>query len=269
MAAGITINSSATPATWIGDGTSRIQNDTAAASTITANSGATLNAGIILSNGGTNPNFTLTGSGNIRLSNTGNTANFTANGTNVFSNDLSTDVGSRAFGTLGTGSFTLTNRSFLNYDGVSGTSTFKPLTIANGSIAMINPRANLTLTGVISNSDPTAFVEALGPVYANLGGTGTLMLTANNTYGGPTYVSFEAVLAIPTIGNAGGEPLGTSSNAPSNLNLGQATPVGGRGDLLLTGTAAAYSTDRALPSMGSMASARGAAQSVCRTPAPR
>jgi fibronectin-binding autotransporter adhesin len=241
---GITINASATPSTWIGGGTSRLQNDTANPLTITANSGATLNAGIILSNGGTNSNFTLTGAGSIWLSNTGNTADITASGANVFSSDLSTDVGAGAFGTLGTGNFTLTNRSFLNYDGVSATST-KPLTIANGSIAVISGGVNLTLSGVISNSDPTAFVEVLGPAYANVTGTGTVTLTANNTYGGPTFVSDGAVLAIPTIGNAGSAgPLGMSSNAPTNLNLGQATALGGRGDLMLIGTAAAYSTDR-------------------------
>jgi fibronectin-binding autotransporter adhesin len=240
--AAVTIN--AGTSTWTGGGTSRIQNDTAGPVTVTANAGGTLNAGIILSNAGTNPNFTLTGAGSIRLSNPGNTANITANGANVFSSDLSTDVGAGAFGTLGTGSFALTNRSFLNYDGMSATSA-KPLTVANGSIAVLNAGTNLTLSGVISNSDPTAFVEVLGPAFANVAGTGTVTLTANNTYGGPTFVSDGAVLAIPTIGTAGtASPLGTSSNAPANLNLGQAIQFGGRGDLMLTGTAAAYSTDR-------------------------
>ena len=40
-AGGITVNADSTPSTWIGGGTSRIQNDTAGPLTVTANSGAT------------------------------------------------------------------------------------------------------------------------------------------------------------------------------------------------------------------------------------
>ena len=102
-AAGITINNGAT---WIGDGTSRIQNDTNGPLTITGTGAHFLNAGIILSNGGTNPNFTVANCG-IRLSNTGNTANITVSGY-VLSNDLSTNVGSARSGRLGPGHLSLT-----------------------------------------------------------------------------------------------------------------------------------------------------------------
>src|SRR5436305_7674861 len=95
-ASGITIN--AGNSTWIGAGTSRVQNNSGAALTMTVN--GNLDAGIILSNAGSNANFIKAGNGYLRLSNTGNTANLTATGGYVLSNDLSTNLGSGAFGTL-------------------------------------------------------------------------------------------------------------------------------------------------------------------------
>jgi hypothetical protein len=161
-AVGISINANPTPSTWIGGGTSRIQNDTAGPLTIATTTGATLNAGIILSNGGTNPNFTVTGGGSVRLANTGNTANITASGGTILSNDLSTDLGAGAFGTVGTGSFALTNASFLLYDGPTAT-TAKPMTIANSSIGVVTVGANLTLSTAISESTPGSFSKRWVP----------------------------------------------------------------------------------------------------------
>src|SRR5207253_11301176 len=116
--AGITINSGTS--NWLATqdpllSTSRIQNDTAGPLTINVVSGV-LNAGIILSAGGSNPNFIKSGGGYMRLSNTGNTANITVAGSYLVSNDLSTDVGAGAFGTLGTGAFSLSGGG-LAYDG--------------------------------------------------------------------------------------------------------------------------------------------------------
>jgi fibronectin-binding autotransporter adhesin len=244
-ASGITFGPSATPSSWIGGGTSRVQNDTSAPVPITAAAGAMLNAGIILSNGGTNPNFTITGAGSVRLANTGNTANIAASGGTILSNDLSTNLGTGAYGTLGTGNFALTNASFLLYDGPTAT-TAKPITIANSSIGVAAVGVNLTLSGPISESAPGSFFQALGPAYPNgVFGSGTVTVVGNNNYSGPTYVGYEGVLAIPTIGNGGAaSPIGTSSSDPANLVLGYAIGFGGRGSLMLTGTAAAYGTDR-------------------------
>ena len=72
-----------------------------------------------------------------------------------------------------------------------------------------------------------------------------MTVLTNNNYSGATFVGYQGVLAIPTIANGGAaSPIGTSSSDPANLVLGYAIGFGGRGDLMLTGTAATYSTDR-------------------------
>ena len=167
------------------------------------------------------------------------------------SNDLSTNVGAGAFGTLGAGDFALTNGGFLFYDGPTATSA-KPMTITSATIGVVTPGANLTLSSAFSESTPGSFFRALGPEYPNsVSGTGTVTVLTNNTYSGPTYVGYQGVLAIPTIANGGAaSPIGTSSSDPANLVLGYPISFGGRGDLMLTGTAAAYSTDRGVTVRG-------------------
>src|SRR5207253_10048414 len=159
--AGITLNYAYPGANWIGSGSSRIQNDTASPLNINMNNG-TLNVGIILSNAGTNPNFVFHG-GLIRLSNAGNTANITVNNLGqLYSNDLSTNVGAGAFGTLGAGTITL-NNGYLVYDGPAAT-TAKPLTLAGPGGSLALAFANLTMTGVIGESAAGAALTVNGPL---------------------------------------------------------------------------------------------------------
>jgi autotransporter-associated beta strand protein len=241
LSAGITVNPGTS--TWIGDGTSRILNDTAGPLPISVFAGGVLNAGIILSNGGANPEFTLSGGGAVRLMNTGNTANITVALT-AYSNDLSTNVGSGAYGTLGTGTIALTSTGTLIYDGVTATSA-KPLSLAGGvaTIVVPNTGVNLTLTGIIDDAGSGGALQVLGTGFAGNAGRSTLTLLANNTYLGATYVADRAILAVPTLADGGmASPIGASS-AAFNLALGTAS-VFGRGDLLLTGTNATYTTDR-------------------------
>jgi autotransporter-associated beta strand protein len=250
--AAVTINAGSS--SWIG-GTSHIQNDTTGPLTITAN--GSLIAGIALSSAGTNPNFTLTGSGSVRLANTGNTANITANGVTVFSNDLSTDVGAGAFGTLGTGTFALTNAAVLKYDGATATCA-KPFSLDSSTIAVINSGVILTLSGVVGQSTPGSSLQFLGPVFAGNMGSGTLTVLASNSRTGPIYVYDQGVLAISTIGNGGmASPIGASSNTVTNINLG-AVGNSARGDLLLTGTNGVYSTDRGVTVSGLYGTGGGA-----------
>src|SRR5205823_9752148 len=116
--AGITINPSATAATCTG-ANGKIQHDTGAPLTITVKS--LLNAGFALASAGASPIvFSSTNFSSVRLSNTGSTANITANGCYLYSNDLSTNLGAGAFGTLGTGKITLAG-SYLLYDGPAAT----------------------------------------------------------------------------------------------------------------------------------------------------
>src|SRR5207302_1668783 len=174
--------------------------------------------------------------------NTGNSANITVTAGYVRSNDLSTNVGFGAFGTLGSGAITLSGGGGLAYDGPTATSA-KPLTLTTSAvIQVVNAGANLTMNGVIGQSAPGASLIVFGS--GTPATPSTLTLMANNSYSGPTNVSFNAVLAIPTISNAGGggtnSPLGASSNAAASLQLGGS----GRGDLLLTATSGASGTDR-------------------------
>jgi fibronectin-binding autotransporter adhesin len=263
--AGITINSiNPGASTWLGGGTSRIQNDTSSPLTIAMNSASILNAGIILSNAGTNPNFVFQGNGSesVRLSNTGNTANITMVLSGLVSNDLSTVVGSSAVGTLGTGTVTLNNANLI-YDGLTATSG-KPLTLAGagGAVFVFNP-VNLTMTGVMNEANAGAALVVVGTRGAV---PSTLTLTANNTYTGFTRIDGNAILAVLTIGNAGAggvpSPIGASSNAPGNLLLGDTSGPFYRGDLLLTGTNPIYGTDRGATVRGLYVSGAGGAIGV-------
>jgi autotransporter-associated beta strand protein len=239
--AGISIN--AGTSTWIGAGTSRILNDTAGHLPISVDPGGVLIAGIILSGAGAHPEFTLTGGGAMRLTNTGNTANITVAST-LYTNDLSTNVGAGAFGTLGTGTIALTAAGVLIYDGPTATSA-KPLTLTGGAATIVVPNTgtNLILSGLIDDAGSGAALQVLGTGFVGNPGRSTLTLLASNTYAGPTFVADRAILAIPTIANGGtASPIGASA-AAGGLALGTAS-VFGRGDLLLTGTNAAYTTDR-------------------------
>src|SRR5262249_7981561 len=130
-------------ATWTG-ANGHIQNDTAGPLSINITGSGFLNAGIALSAAGSNPNFSLNGNG-MRLSNTGSTANITVNSSFfLYTNDLSTNVGSGAFGTLGTGTFTL-NHGLLIYDGPTATCA-KPVTLAGvGGGIVLNVPTSLTM----------------------------------------------------------------------------------------------------------------------------
>ncbi|HEY1380555.1 MAG TPA: autotransporter-associated beta strand repeat-containing protein, partial [Gemmataceae bacterium] len=248
--AGVTVNDGTSTNTWAGD-TARVRNATSNSLSISVNGNALLNAAAILSSGANNQTFVVSGFGGVRLLNTGNTANITNRGIVIYSNDLSTDVGFGAFGTLGTGAITLSDGGSLEYDGATAT-TAKPLAITNfGNVRVGGSGTNLTMTGVISGPGAGLGVEG-GYFDVNTGpGPRTLTLTAANTYSGRTFVGGNVILAIPNIANAGGggvnSPLGASSNAANNLLLGDS---GSRGTLLLTGTDAAYSTDRGLTVFG-------------------
>jgi autotransporter-associated beta strand protein len=248
--AGAGITTFAGTTNWTGSNISRIQNDTSSPLQVTLHGGAMLNAGIILSSGGSNPNFNFSGGGTVRLSNPANTANITVNDAYAITNDLSTNLGSGAFGTLGAGSITLSS-GFLRYDGPTATSA-KPLTMfIGGGILLDSPGINLTMNGVIGQSTPSGFTVR-GPAP---GGQSTLTLTANNTYSGTTVVYGGATLAIPTITNGGiASPIGSSSGSGSLL-LGH--PTAGRGELLLTGANPNYTTNRGATIQGTFASGSG------------
>jgi autotransporter-associated beta strand protein len=240
--AGITINNSSTTAVWVGAPNSRIQNDTSSPLTITVNSngasGVNLDAGIALSNGGTNPNFVVTGFGTMRLTSLSNTANISVNNATLRADDMSSNGG---VGTLGTGSITLNgNGVTLQYGGPTAASS-KPIALSGfPTISVLNNGVNLTLNGVIAESAPRTGLAITG---SSMSGTaGTVTLVSNNNYTGGTQVFYNGVLAISTIANGGiASLIGSSSNAPGNLVLGG---YSGLGTLMLTGTNPTYNTDR-------------------------
>ncbi len=249
--AGIMLNANET---WTGVGTVQIRNDSQSPLSISYSGGSIFNAGVIFSGSGSNPNFTFSGN-NIRPANTGNTANMNFVGGALFANDISTDVGSGAFGTLGTGIITTTS---LYYDGTTATSA-KPFTLGGSAqFLVVNGGVNLTLNGAITQT-----VSGVGlTVRSYLGqAASTLTLTAANSYSGPIVVSVNGILAVPTIGNGGvNSPLGASSNSPANLQLGHDDGLNPptRGDLLLTGTNATYITDRRATVIGTYPDGGGA-----------
>ena len=108
----------------------------------------------------------------------------------------------------------------------------------------------MTLSGTVSGFT-TGLIDT---------GAGTLAVTGANTYTGETSVSAGATLAIPTIANGGvSSPLGALLSAVSNLTLGTSA---NRGNLLLTGLNAAYSTDRGVSVLGNFAIGSGGAIGV-------
>ena len=245
---GITIIASATPSTWIGGGTCRVQNDTAAPLTITAASGASLNAGMILSNGGTNPNFTITGAGVVRLSNTGNTANITVNAGTVNSSDLSTNVGAapsaRSAPAMSRSPITppfLRRADRYFREAVDGCEWHNRRGETRSQPDLVEPGQRVDSRIVFPDTRTLRLQQ-----FRQRHGHGRRQQQLR----GATFVGYDGVLAVPTIANGGvASPIGTSSNAPTNLELGYPV-IYGRGDLLLTGTNANYSTDRGVTVRG-------------------
>jgi fibronectin-binding autotransporter adhesin len=241
---GITTNTAATTATWLGASSSlsRVENDTASPMTITVAAGAPngidLDAGIALSGSGTNPTFVKAGPGTMRLTNTGNTANITVNQGILRVDDMTAN----GVGALGTGSVITLGAATLQYGGPTAPTTKNLTLTGSGTIQVLTDGANLTFGGTINQSGSQP-LRVYGP--ATAGASSTLTITSTQNYSGATTVDGNAVLAITTIGDAlGGAfgPLGGSSPAVTNLVL--STPGGYRGTLLLTGTAATYHTDR-------------------------
>ncbi len=231
----ISTGSSSTTASLIGSGASRIQNDSGVPMDIivgqgTTPSGIDLDAGVILSGAGANSDFAKVGGGTMRLTNPGNTANFTVDDGALRVDDMAA---------LGSGAVTL-DGGILQYGGATATSA-KALTLRSFSgIQVLTNGANLTLNGAITQSIGLQGLSVAGPA-AN-GASSTLTLGATNSYSGQTGIVSNAVVAVPTIANGGAaSPIGFSSNAPSNLFIGDDNF---RGTLLLTGTNSAYGTNR-------------------------
>ncbi len=230
---GVFTNGWNTTANWIGSGTSRIQNELSVPMGIHVQAGQTpsgidLDAGIILSNGGTNPTFVKNGDGTMRLTNPGNTANI-----NVVEGKLRVDD----MANLGSGVITV-NGGTLQYGGPSATTT-KNLNIeGTAAVQVSSPGTTLNYNGVMSQGS-FAHLHVPGPGAGNA--PSTLRINNNNFYYGNTAIYDNAILAIPTINNIG-------DASPIGLNLFSTGIVLGttdtRGTLLLTGTSSVYSSNR-------------------------
>jgi fibronectin-binding autotransporter adhesin len=236
------INATAT-STWVGGGTSHIENDSATSAQFTVFSSPTfpVTMGIILANGTTNQPFIIGGGGGatLTLTNTANSANL------IVDHDTVVQVANLA--ALGTGTLMLTNANLpsgqiggtLAYTGPSATLT-KPITLAagGGSIGATTGGATLTVTGVIGELGGG---ETLG-VFGNSENT-TVVMGAAHTYTGPTVVYGGGILAVGSIPNGGvAGPLGASTSAPGNLVLSGY----GLGDGTLRYTGPTATTDRGM-----------------------
>ena len=132
-----------------------------------------------------------------------------------------------------------------------------PVTIAND----ISLQNNLTVSGTGLSVHTLSGVIAgftTGPIDS---AAGILAVTANNTYTGATTIIAGAAISVPTMTNGGtASPLGASSSAVGNLNLGSAAT--GHAFLMLSGTNATYSTNRGVTIAGLYANGSGGAIAV-------
>jgi autotransporter-associated beta strand protein len=241
--------------TWIGAPASHIQNDTAAPIDINiANNSnfVTLTNGIILANGINGQGFRLTGPAYVNnvatmvLTNSNNTADLIADSTGYL------QVADMVH--LGSGSLTLQNTAFdfrpgtLWYTGPTVNSG-KPIAlgVGGGQIYTFTPGTNLTLSGVISESSALSSLQVTGAYDA----PSTLTLTADNMFTGGVNIRYMGILSIGSITDGGVTgPLGASSSAPYNLQIG--TPFLRGGTLQYTGPTA--TTDRGVALVASFES---------------
>ena len=240
--AGITVNADST---WTGGGTSSIRNETSALLPITINNSKVVTSSVNFVNSSGGFGYRLTGSylAELYLKNpTGaNSANFRVESSTIRVDDMAA---------LGTGTITLAGAllsagniettATLLYTGLTASSS-KPLVLdASGGLVWVNsPNQTLTLSGVISEVAGAA--RAL-TVMGQTSVADPLILTAANTYTGPTLITHGGILSVATIGDGGlASPLGASSSAPANLLLGGDVD-GGNGTLRYTGATA--STNR-------------------------
>ncbi|MDB5327573.1 MAG: hypothetical protein JWM57_3142 [Phycisphaerales bacterium] len=246
--AAITVDANST---WTGASGSHIQNDTSALLPITLNTGAvTSSVNFVNGSGGFGYRLTTASGllGQLYLKNptSGNTADFRVEYAFLRVDDMAA-LGSGAITLAGapvTGGVTPESSGVLMHSGPTASSA-KALSLdADGGIIYVYTpfgAKTLTLSGVISETGGTGRALA---VWGGGGTETTLALTAANTYTGPTFVSFNGVLSIPTIANGGvASPIGASSNAPANLRLGGGLQ-GGNGTLRYTGPTA--STNRGM-----------------------
>jgi autotransporter-associated beta strand protein len=219
---------------WIGAGTSHIQNDTASPITFSLPTGSVLTSSVRLLNGTQGQGFTFVNGGTFAPTNTDNAATFTMRGAILRLADVAA---------VGSGALTLDTFGVVSYWGPTATLA-KSLMLGSGGGAVEVPfsDSNLTLSGTIGESGAGHGLHVVG--------SGTVTLTGNNTYTGPTVVTSGGVLSIGTITNGGVAcPLGAATNAPENLVVGgqgqfAGVIYGGPGTIRYTGPTA--STDRGL-----------------------
>ena len=173
--------------------------------------------------------------------------NLPVNVTGTSTLDLGVSTLDHQLGTLnlptGGATLTLANANTLQVNGVTATNAGNVISSGAGfGGSGIAPSSSITVAagGALTvNSKLSDFANnGAGAVASsvNKAGSGTLTLAGQNTYTGPTTIS-AGILSIATFLNGGAAgPLGTSSNAASNLVFN------GGGTLAYTGPAA--STDR-------------------------
>ena len=111
-----------------------------------------------------------------------------------------------------TGSLILRNQGVLQYTGAAAAALAKDFSIDGACGLRATGGGTLTVAGIISESSAGASLA--------VGGAGeSFVLTANNTYTGPTYIP-ESTVSVSTLPNGGvAGPLGKSTAAPANLEI--------------------------------------------------
>ena len=196
---------------------------------VISGTGALIQAGsgnLILSGANAYSGNTTLNSGNLFINNSGSGGTSSAIGTGtLIINGGTLNNTSGSLVTLSTNNNQIWNANF-SFNGTNdlnlGTGN---VTLSKDLTVTVNSGSNLTVGGVVSSTGSTPFTKQ---------GSGTLILSGNNTYTGVTSI-FAGTLSVSTLANGGAASgIGQSSNAASNLILA--------GTLRYTG--AAVSTDR-------------------------
>jgi fibronectin-binding autotransporter adhesin len=190
-----------------------------------------------------------TNDGNFGLIVAGGGTQYLTNGGNNYSGSTTvnnaylsvSDVGAlgtaqlQFLGGLISGSTTEAQSTWI-YTGLTASTARQTILNGPGAIQVSTTGTTLTMSGVISEGGGPSGVT----VFGDGSGGSTLVLSAANTYTGPTVIDKGGVLSIATIANGGvASPLGAASNSSANIQLGG---LFGDGTLLYTGPTA--STDR-------------------------
>jgi autotransporter-associated beta strand protein len=244
-------------------GTLIADQDNASNFTITGNGGTVDAAGGVHTFFGAFSDSTATSHGVLIIADSGAGGAVVLTGANTFSGGIQVDPGATlsipAAAALGTGTLNLIGSATVPSTlAVTGTTTItNPITVAGDPVFAITAGTTTTIAAAIADASPTTSGDVV------LSGGGTLLLSAANTYTGPTTVNagtlqVDGSITSPVSVAAAGTLRGHGRIAGNVSNSGTVFPGGTIGILTVAGTYAQSSvgllaievTPSAIPGVG-------------------